>query len=81
MDPFIDFALSSGLKSGYRISLTLAATDKDGSYWSWSATAWPVEYGKTGRRTFVIDETAVIRGSDIGGRPGNNSLPAIEKPH
>jgi len=77
--PFIDPALSSGLKSGYTIFLEQAATgDANGSYWSWSATAWPVVFGSTGIRTFYIDETAVIRGNDIDGIMGNVELPSID---
>ena len=78
---FIDPALSSGLKSGYNINLQLTTNfDTNGSYWAWSATAWPVVYGSTGIRTFYIDETAVIRGSDIGGVPSNTylTLPSID---
>jgi type IV pilus assembly protein PilA len=65
---FIDPALSSGTKSGCTIELFLGGpADSNGSVWSWSACAYPVVYGSTGTRTFYIDETAVIRGSDILG--------------
>ena len=74
---FIDPALSSGLKSGYTISLVAGAAVQ-GSSWAWSATAWPVVYGSTGTRTFYIDETAVIRGSDLLGNPGTWALPSID---
>ncbi len=77
--PFIDPALSSGLKSGYMISLVLSSSpDSNGSYWAWSSTAWPVVYASTGIRTFYIDETAVIRGSDLGGGTGDVTLPSID---
>ena len=76
---FIDPALSSGLKSGYMISLTMSTNaDANGSYWAWSSTAWPVVYASTGIRTFYIDETAVIRGSDLGGVTGDVTLPSID---
>ena len=77
--PFIDPALSSGLKSGYQIQLTQSSVaDANGSYWSWSATAWPVVFGSTGIRSFYIDETAVIRGMDIGGGVGTKALHSID---
>jgi len=74
---FIDPALSSGLKSGYSIQLGVSGPVQ-GSSWAWSATAWPVVYGSTGTRTFYIDETAVIRGSDITGGPGSWWLPSVD---
>ncbi len=77
--PFIDPALSSGLKSGYTILLEASSVaDGNGSYWSWSATAWPVVFGSTGIRSFYIDEAAVIRGDDIGGVGGSKALPSID---
>ncbi|MBN1549841.1 hypothetical protein JW979_00140 [bacterium] len=76
--PFIDPALSSGLKAGYQFALKVGKPDDNGSRWAWSATAWPVVYGSTGIRTGYIDETAVIRGSDIGGGPGTVNLPSID---
>lgn len=75
---FIDPALSSGFKSGFEIMLTVGPADGQGSRWAWSATAWPIVYGSTGTRTFYIDETAVIRGSDILGVPGTWALPTID---
>lgn len=47
---------------GYRIELTVGET-------TYEVTAVPVEYGKTGRLSFFVDETAVIRGADRGGAP------------
>ncbi|MBN1549840.1 hypothetical protein JW979_00135 [bacterium] len=78
MVPFIDPALSSGVKSGYQFAMKAGKPDENGSIWAWSATAWPVKYGATGVMTAYIDETAVIRGSDIGGGPGTVSLPEID---
>ena len=77
--PFIDPALSSGLKAGYQISLaTSDVPSSRGSYWSWSATAWPIVYSSTGVRTFYIDGTGIIRGFDIGGTPGTVALFNLE---
>jgi len=33
------------------------------------ASATPERYGETGRMTFLIDQTGVLRGADIGGQP------------
>jgi hypothetical protein len=40
------------------------------------ATAMPAEYGKTGKRSFFVDQTGVLRGDDHGGGPAN----ALDKP-
>ncbi len=77
--PFIDPALSSGLKAGYQIRLVVSDVPSSrGSYWSWSATAWPVVYQSTGVRSFYIDGTGVIRGFNIDGVSGSLALPNME---
>ncbi len=75
---FIDPNLATGLKTGYHFSITAAEASLDGSIWTWSLTAWPVLYGSTGIRTFYVDASGVIRGSDIGGNLGTQTLPFIE---
>ncbi|CAN5816400.1 hypothetical protein BH18ACI4_BH18ACI4_03820 [soil metagenome] len=47
-------------KYGYKIELTVVGS-------KFEATAVPLEYGKTGRMSFFIDETGVLRGADHGG--------------
>lgn len=75
---FIDPALGSGLKCGYRVAMDAGSPDPNGSRWEWSATAWPVVYGSTGVRSFYINETGIIRGADINGNPGTEDLPSID---
>ncbi len=48
---------------GYRFRLTLA---KDAR--SWTAGAEPTRYGRTGRFSFLLDQTG-IRSADVGGKP------------
>jgi type IV pilus assembly protein PilA len=46
---FLDPTSASGAKSGYIFSMVPCSNaDANGSYWSWSATAWPVIYHGTG---------------------------------
>lgn len=45
---------------GYRIDVVLSGN-------SFQATAVPIEYGKTGRLSFFIDESGILRGGDHGG--------------
>ena len=56
---------------GYRFHLTLAKGAK-----SWTAGAEPVRYGRTGRLSFLLDQSG-IRSGDVGGKP--LILPAGEK--
>jgi len=51
-------------KYGYRFEVNASGTQ-------FEATATPVEYGKTGRRSFYIDQTGVLRGDDHAGGPAN----------
>ncbi len=49
--------------TGYRFHVTLAQDAK-----SWSAGAEPVRYGRTGRLSFLLDQSG-IRSADTGGKP------------
>jgi len=50
--------------NGYRIEITLSGT-------KFEATATPLEYGKTGKTSYYIDESNVLRGADHGGGPAS----------
>ena len=47
---------------GYKIELTVSG-DK------FEATAVPTEYGNTGKLSYFVDQTAIVRGGDHGGGP------------
>lgn len=49
--------------TGYRFHLTLSKDAK-----KWEAGAEPVQYGRTGRLSFLLDQTG-IRSADKGGKP------------
>jgi hypothetical protein len=49
-------------KYGYRIEIT-SSDDQ------FEAVATPREYGKTGKRSFFVDKSGVVRGDDHGGGP------------
>jgi hypothetical protein len=56
--------------SGYEIRFTTSGD-------SLSATATPTGYPKQGRRSFFIDETYMLRGADLNGKPANASTPPL----
>lgn len=49
-------------KYGYKYELTVIGD-------SFEAVATPKEYGKTGKRSFFVDKSGVVRGGDHGGGP------------
>ena len=73
--PFIDSQLGLGNKSGYTFFVGIGTSAcggvvgnaTDASEVDYFATAWPIAYGRSGNRSFVIDASGVIRGSDVGG--------------
>ena len=55
--------------NGYKIEITLSGN-------KFEATATPVEYGKTGKTSYYIDDSNVLRGADHGG----GAASAADKP-
>lgn len=76
---YIDPDLSSGNKDGYCFTLEAACSRGDGSFWCWSAGAWPVVYRKTGVRSFYVDDSGTVRAADCNGKLANVALPAIDQ--
>lgn len=69
----IDAALASGVKSGYRFTVELVDSRGDEladvRLPGFQVVGVPVEYRSSGKRSFYIDETAVLRGGDNHGGP------------
>lgn len=58
-------------RSGYTIEVN-ASGDK------FAATATPKDYGKSGRRSFFLDETGTMRAADHKGKPATASDPPVD---
>ncbi len=56
------FPLTEFDKYGYRYEVTVMGDQ-------FEAVAMPKEYGKTGKRSFFVDKSGVVRGDDHGGGP------------
>ncbi|MDX6383868.1 MAG: hypothetical protein QOK48_1441, partial [Blastocatellia bacterium] len=56
-------------KYGYNFEVSVLADD-------FQAVATPREYGKTGKRSFFVDKSGIVRGDDHGGAPAT----AADKP-
>ena len=59
-------------KYGYNFEVT-AGGDQ------FEAVATPREYGKTGKRSFYVDKTGVIRGDDHGGAPATSADKPVQQ--
>ena len=62
--------LASGIKQGYKFTLTATPT-------GYSISAVPVAYGNTGRRSFFTDQTQIIR-EHYGPEPATAESPEIK---
>lgn len=65
--PYIDSVLGTGAKNGYNFSITSTSN-------TFSATARPQVFGQSGRRSFFVDESGVIRYTSL------DSVPVVTDP-
>ena len=77
-EPFPSHLFDQDVCYGYHFAMQVGEPYLEGRSFSWSATAWPVEYASTGFYSFWIDEKGIVRGSDIGGVKGDESLPIVD---
>lgn len=68
--------LASGTKSGYRFKVDALKDGGDGSS-GFTVTATPTEYASSGRRSFFIDETGVLRAEDSHGLEASRFAPPV----
>jgi len=64
--------LGSGTKNGYAFHIDTSNAEE------FAVTGVPVSYGTSGRRSFYVDETFVIRGADKHGDPAVKLDPPLE---
>lgn len=69
-EDLIDPVLATGEKYGYVFSVTLVTNPSNQST-GFQVLAVPQRYGRSGRRSFYLDESGVIRGADRQGAPAN----------
>ena len=73
----IDKERSIGTQHGYVLDLKFSA-GKAGSSAVFSISASPETYGGSGRTSFFIDQTGIVRGGDKEGGPADSTDPAID---
>jgi len=75
-DSLITADMARDVRSGYRFKIEVFPASS-GSPAAFSVMAVPTEYGSSGRRSFFVDETGVIRGEDNHGLEASKSTPPI----
>lgn len=79
----VDAELAGGHKDGYAIRYTIkpptahVSEDEASKAEAFSLAASPAEYGKTGRRSFFLDSSGVLRGADKQGAVAAATDPRI----
>ena len=71
---YVDSTLAAGSKSGYKFSIDLTTDDGVPGF---ALTAVPIEYRSTGRRSFYVDESAIVRAADKFGGPPTKMDPPL----
>jgi hypothetical protein len=80
----LDTGLAAGEKNGYTLRYTIVpATDfvpgeDSGKAVNFSIASSPKEYGKSGRRSFFLDSSGILRGADKKGAVATTTDPRVE---
>ena len=64
--------LAQGVSGSYRFEIITANNQ------TFEAMASPIEYGRTGRRSFFVNESGIVRGADKNGAAANVNDPPVE---
>jgi len=74
----IDSDLANGMKNGYAIRYVIAGASTLGAPAKYEVAATPLQYGRTGRRSFFRDSNGVFHAADRGGAVGSETDPKLE---
>jgi hypothetical protein len=75
---FLDSDLANGMKSGYNIRYVILGASTLGAPAKYELSATPLQYGRTGRRSFFRDSNGVLHASDRHGAVGTTTDPKVE---
>jgi type IV pilus assembly protein PilA len=75
-DSLISADMAREVRSGYRFKVEVSPASR-GIPAEFTVTAVPTEYGSSGRRSFFVDQTGVIRGEDYAGLEATQSTPPV----
>jgi len=74
----LDSDLANGMKNGYAIRYVILGASTLGAPAKYQLAATPLQYGRTGRRSFFRDSHGALHGADRRGAVGSETDPKVE---
>jgi hypothetical protein len=74
----VDSDLANGIKNGYSIRYVIVGASTVGAPAKYELAATPLQYGRTGRRSFFRDSNGGLHAADRGGAVGSEADPKVE---
>ena len=74
----IDSDLANGMKNGYAIRYVIVGASTLGAPAKYEVAATPLQYGRTGRRSFLRDSSGILHAADRRGAVGSETDPKLE---
>ena len=75
---FVDSDPATGQKNGYAFRYVIVGASTLGAPAKYELAATPLQYGRTGKRSFFRDANGVLHGADRRGAIGNETDPKIQ---
>ncbi len=75
---FLDSDLANGMKNGYAIRFVIVGASTLGAPAKFELAATPLQYGRTGRRSFFRDSNGALHAADRRGAIGSQADPKVE---
>jgi hypothetical protein len=76
----VDKQLAAGSEGGYQFRYRVVSADQGSAATAFEIAAAPEDYGKTGRRSFLLDTSGKIHAADKHGEFATDSDPLISSP-
>jgi len=74
----LDSDLANGMKNGYNIRYAILGASTLGAPAKYELSADPLQYGRTGRRSFLRDANGILHAGDRHGAVGSATDPKVE---
>jgi hypothetical protein len=74
----VDSDLANGMKNGYAIRYIIVGASALGAPAKYEVAATPLQYGRTGRRSFFRDSNGALHAADRHGAVGSEADPKLE---
>ena len=74
----VDSDLANGMKNGYAIRYVIVGASTLGAPAKYEVAATPLQYGRTGRRSFFRDSNGALHAADRRGAVGSEADPKLE---